>query len=195
MSAAMESESWNAWHIVWGAGRTRRRLLLILLCVILATVFGSLAGLFPEAFLFAALTGNGFAEAGGWGATLAGNLVQLVSVLLALAVLDRVMRRMTPNSAEVDDIDVLDMDESLRRIGRTKFLYLGILTIAIPAQVLVWLGEDFIASQSVWIESALHQTSRFPQAFYLLIADGILIGILRRSLATKQRSSAAPAGP
>ena len=194
MSAAIESENRNAWHIVWGAERTRRRLLLVLVCVILATVFGSVAGLFPEAFLFAALTGNGLAEAGGWGATLAGNLVQLVSVLLALAILDRVTRRMVPDSAEVDDIDVLDMDESLRWVGRTKFLYLGILTIAIPTQALVWLGEDLIASQSAWIESALHQTSRFPQAFYLLIADGALIGILRRTLATRQQSTTAPAG-
>jgi len=174
------------WHVDWSCRRTRLRVTLLAVSVSLATVVGSIAGLFPEALLFAFLTGRGIADADGWAVTLAGDFVQLVSVLLALFVLARIIRWATPDRSEIDDLDILGMDESLRRMGREKFVFLLIVAIAIPTQVIVWLAEDVVVARIGWVDGAFLELSRFPQAAFLIIASGGLIKVLRRFLATKE---------
>ena len=171
------------WRIDWASGRTRGRLLLIAACLILATTLGSLAGLLPEALLFAALTGNGLAEPGGWVVALAGNAVQLVCVLLALAAVFHALDRVMGGRSEIDAPDVLDMDESLRRIGRTRFLFLLLAAMAIGAQLLIALGETAVLRLG-WIDAAVLEPGRFPQGIYLILAESSLAGALRRLLAT-----------
>ena len=180
----------SEWRIDWVSGRIRRRLLLITVCVILATALGSLAGLLPEAFLFAALTGTGLAVAGGWVVLLAGNAVQMICVLLTLTAAFRALDWVMGGRSEIDALDVLDMDESLRHIGRTRFLFLLLGAMALGAQVLIMLGEMSVLRLG-WIDTAVLEPGRFPQGLYLILAEGSLIGALRRLLAT--RASAARA--
>lgn len=172
------------WTIDWSDRRTRLRVLMTAIGVSLACVLGSLVALFPESMLFALLTDTGYTTVDGWVAALSGNGVQLVSVTLALFVAFRMIRWITGGRSDIDALEVAEMDESLQRIGRTGFIFLLLAAMALGAQILIILGELAMVERFGWIDAAVIEVRLFPQAFYLIFAEGSLIGALRRLLAT-----------
>lgn len=179
------------WRVDWRTGQTRLRVFLFAVSAASVTVIGSIAGMFPEAVLLSFLTGSGYADAGGWVVILAGNAVQLACVLLALAIFFEAARWISAGGAEIDDLDVRDKDEVLRRMGRPGFLFALLVATAFAAQIVITVGESFLVSHVGWMDAAFMNTFRMPAAIYLLLVAGGLIAALGRLLATNGGSTAA----